>query len=66
MTNNTADNVSNLADDTVGMQLDDAEPTPPAASAPAPTAATGGTNNDDVNNVHVALLADAAIRGRLS
>ena len=47
MTNKTADNVSDVADDTVSMQLDDAESTPQAVSAPAPTTATGGTNNDD-------------------
>ena len=33
------------------MQLDDAESAQQDVPAPAPTAATGGTNNDDVNDV---------------
>ena len=51
MTNKTADNVSELAADTVGLQLNDAETAPQAVPAPAPTAETGGTNNDDDKNV---------------
>ena len=53
LTNKTAGNVSDLADDTVDMQLDDAESAQQAVPAPAPTAATGGTNNDDVNDVQL-------------